>query len=253
MSAKIKVRREKIKEIIFAKKFVKVSELSNLFGVSEETIRRDLDELENEGLIERRHGGARIKEDLIISPLAKRFNKNIEQKKKIAERAVVEIKEGNVIFLDGGSTTFHIAILLKNIKNITVVTNAINIAAELVNNPYINLFITPGKIRPDNQSIVGFETVKYIENYNIDILFLGIGGITIEKGLTTSDVFEAEVKKAMIKSSNKVIGVADSSKFGRITMVSFATLSDLDMLITDGTSNKEIVEAIARYVKIEIV
>lgn len=249
----VSTRRDKIKEIILKKKAVKVSELCEIFKVSDETIRRDLEELERQGLVERNYGGAVLKENIIIPPLVKRFKEHTEEKQKIAAKALEEVKEGDVIFLDAGSTTYHIARLLKNFKNITVVTNALNVATELANNPNINLFITGGKLKTDNHSMVGFETVNCIGKYNIDILFLGTGGISLEKGLTTSDIFEAEAKKAMIKSASRVIVVADSSKFGKVAMVSFCTFEDVEKIITSGEQNKEIVEELKNYVKIEVV
>ncbi|HBT48462.1 MAG: Transcriptional regulator of sugar metabolism [Caldanaerobacter subterraneus] len=249
----VSTRREKIKEIILKKKAVKVSELCEIFKVSDETIRRDLEELERQGLIERNYGGAVLKENIVVPPLVKRFKEHIEEKQRIAAKAVTEIKEGNVIFLDAGSTTYHIAKAIKSLKGITVITNALNVATELSTNPDINLFITGGKLKHDNQSMVGFETVNCIGKYNIDILFLGTGGISVEKGLTTSDIFEAEAKKAMIRSASRVIVVADSSKFGKVAMVSFATFNDIEKIITAGEENREIVEQLTEYVKIEIV
>ncbi|EGD49836.1 transcriptional regulator, DeoR family [Thermoanaerobacter ethanolicus JW 200] len=112
-----------------------------MFNVSDETIRRDLEELERQGLVERNYGGAVLKESIIIPPLVKRFKEHIEEKQKIAARAVSEIQEGHVIFLDAGSTTYHIARAIRNFKGITVVTNALNIATELANNPDINLLL----------------------------------------------------------------------------------------------------------------
>jgi len=249
----VSTRRDKIKEIILKKKAVKVSELCEMFNVSDETIRRDLEELERQGIVEKNYGGAILIENVIIPPLVKRFKEQIEEKQKIAARAASKIQEGNVIFLDAGSTTYHIARAIRNLKGITVITNALNIATELANNPFIDLFLTGGKLKHDNHSMVGFETLNCIGKYNIDILFLGTGGISLEKGFTTSDIFEAEAKKTMIKSSSRVIVVADSSKFGKVAMVSFATFEEIEEIITSGEQNKEVIEELEDYIKIDVV
>lgn len=236
-------RRQKIKEILMEKKSVTVTELCNIFNVSDETIRRDLKKLEQEGLIEKNYGGAILKEGVsLVPPISQRSKEFIQEKERIAIEAINRIKEGMVVILDTGTTTQQIARKLKSFQHITVITNGINIINELITNNSINLFLVGGKVKNSNFSTVGPEAQKAFLQFSADIAFIGTSGISLEKGLTTSDVFEAEVKRAMIDSSKEVIVVADSSKFKKNAMVSFATLSKVSEIITAGEISSELVE-----------
>ncbi|WAM31347.1 DeoR/GlpR family DNA-binding transcription regulator [Caldicellulosiruptor naganoensis] len=236
-------RRQKIKEILMEKKSVTVTELCNIFNVSDETIRRDLKKLEQEGIIEKNYGGAILKEGFtIVPPISQRAKEFIEEKEKIAKEAVKRIKEGMIVILDTGTTTQQIARNLKTAQNITVITNSVNIINELVTNSNINLFLVGGKVKSSNFSIVGPEAQKSFMQFSADIAFIGTSGISLEKGLTTSDIFEAEVKKAMIESSREVIVVADSSKFLKNAMVSFCSLNKITEIITSGEIDKDLIE-----------
>ncbi|TCW31608.1 DeoR family transcriptional regulator [Thermohydrogenium kirishiense] len=248
-------RRGKIKEILMKKKSVKVSELCEMFQVSDETIRRDLEELEKEGLIERNYGGGVLKKNVIVPPLLFRMEENIEEKEKIANKALDEIKEGMSIFLDAGSTTYQVAraINFKCIKNITVITNGLNIAAELASNTDISLLVTGGNLKNVNYSLVGPDTVEYVRRYNVDTAFLATAGVSAEKGFTTSDIFEAEVKRSMLSSAKTAIVVVDSSKFGKDAMVSFCSIKDVDKVITSGDQNLDVIEDLKSHVNIVLV
>jgi len=248
-------RRGKIKEILMKKKSVKVSELCEMFQVSDETIRRDLEELEKEGLIERNYGGGVLKKNVIVPPLLFRMEENIEEKEKIANKALDEIKEGMSIFLDAGSTTYQVAraINFKGIKNITVITNGLNIAAELASNTDISLLVTGGNLKNVNYSLVGPDTVEYVRRYNVDTAFLAAAGVSAEKGFTTSDIFEAEVKRSMLGSAKTAIVVVDSSKFGKDAMVSFCNIKDVDKVITSGDQNLDVIEDLKSHVNIVLV
>ncbi|HHV74918.1 MAG TPA: DeoR/GlpR transcriptional regulator [Thermoanaerobacterium sp.] len=247
-------RRNKIKEILMKEKSVKVSELCEMFQVSDETIRRDLDELEKEGLIERNYGGGVLKKNIVVPPLLFRMEENIEEKEKIANKAINAIKEGMSIFLDAGSTTYQLAryINYKGLKNITIITNGLNIAAELARNTNITLHVTGGNLKNVNYSLIGPDAVEYVKKYNADIAFLAAAGVSLEKGFTTSDIFEAEVKRSMIGSSRTSIVVVDSSKFGKDAMVSFCNIGDVDRVITSGVQNMDVIDDLKNHVVIDL-
>lgn len=248
-------RRNKIKEILMKNKSVKVSDLCEMFQVSDETIRRDLEVLEKQGFIERNYGGGVLKKNVIVPPLLFRMEENIEDKEKIANKALEEIKEGMSIFLDAGSTTYQLARSINNmgLKNITVVTNGLNIAAELASNTGINLHVTGGNLKNANYSLVGPDTVEYVRRYNLDTAFLAAAGVSLEKGFTTSDIYEAEIKRSMLASAKYSVVVVDSSKFGKDAMVSFCNINDIDKVITSGSQNLDIVENLKNYVNIVLV
>lgn len=253
-----KKRREEIKEIIIKKKAVKVSELCKLFQVSSETIRRDLKFLEEQGLVERYYGGSILKENISISPIFKYTKEeDIEDRdlEKIALKAIEEIREGETILLDASPAAYQIACTInsKNIKRLTIITNGLNIATELAINPHINLLVTSGNLEStDYYSLIGPDTVKYLDIYNVDIAFLSTRGISVKRGLTTSNIFEAEVKKSMVKSAEKVIIMADSSKFGKDALVPFCSIKNVNKIITSGIQNNKIIEELKNYVDIII-
>ncbi|SHE74528.1 transcriptional regulator, DeoR family [Caldanaerobius fijiensis DSM 17918] len=242
-------RKREIKRIITEKKYVKVNELSRLFNVSEETIRRDLEALENEGILERNYGGAVLVESATVPPLSIRAAENLEEKRLIGEKAVQLIKEGSIILLDAGTTTFQIAKKLEN-KRMTVITNDINIAYELKDKNAINVFITGGKLSGEVMALYGPETQKSIEGYNVDIAFIATTGITLTKGFTTSDIYGAEVKKSMIRAAREKIIVADSSKIGKNALITFASFSDIDCLILAGSVDEDVLHRLEEMIKV---
>lgn len=248
-------RRQKIKELLMEKKSITVTELCEIFNVSDETIRRDLKKLEQDGVIEKNYGGAILKDTgVIVPPISQRAKEYVKEKENIAKEAVERIKEGMVVVLDTGTTTQHIARNLKTAQNITIITNGVNIVNELVSNTAINLFLIGGKVKNSNFSTVGPEAQKSFMQFSADIAFIATSGISLEKGLTTSDVFEAEVKKAMIESSKEVIVVADSSKFLKNAMVSFCGFDKISEIITSGEVDNEIVEGLRQKgIKVTVV
>jgi DeoR/GlpR family transcriptional regulator of sugar metabolism len=228
-------RHEEIIKLINKDRFVKVSQLSRLFDVSEETIRRYLDKLERDGFLKKLHGGA-VPVDLgavdIIKPIMERITENINEKIIAAKLALSFIDDGDTIILDSGSTMLQLARLLEN-KKITAITNDISIAYELSQKENISLLVTGGNLKSNSFSLVGPECEKMLGSLNVNKTFVSASGISIDRGLTTSDITEASIKKAMINAAEKVFCVADHSKFEKVTLVSFAPLDCLDILVTD--------------------
>jgi len=161
------------------------------------------------------------------------------------------IKEGSIVLLDAGTTTFQIARKLDN-KKMTVITNDINIAYELKEKSAINVFVTGGKLSGEAMALYGPETQKSIESYNVDVAFIATSGITLTKGFTTSDIYGAEVKKSMIRAAREKIVVADSSKIGKNALITFASFSDVDCLILAGNADEEVLRRLEDMVKVVI-
>jgi DeoR/GlpR family transcriptional regulator of sugar metabolism len=227
-------RREKILEMLREDGHVKVSELSKVFGISEVTIRQDLEKLEEEQQLRRVHGGAilnnagnNVREFSLVT------RDHQDAKQAIAREAVKLIKNGDTIILDSGSTTTEIAHLIMGFTNLTVITNALNIAMILGSNPGINLLVTGGEFKSPTLSLTGQKAADFFVNLHADKVFLATAGINIETGLTYPSVSDLVVKKAMIDASEHVYLVADSSKIGKSAFACLGSLSLVDTIITD--------------------
>lgn len=227
-------RRDKIIQKIQSEGSVRVDELSEEFDVSTVTIRNDLDFFENKGLIHRTYGGALLLNNVYQDPSIEEKKKiHVEEKRRIGEYAAGLVKNGETIILDSGSTTREIALRIKEKQNLTVMTNAINIALELAGASELQVMLTGGVLRDKSYSLVGPEAERTMQNYYFDKLFLGADGMDFEHGLTTSNPLEAQLNRIMVKKSNKVIAVMDSSKFGRHSFSYICDLNPIDTVITD--------------------
>ncbi|QTL96727.1 DeoR family transcriptional regulator [Iocasia frigidifontis] len=233
-------RRQEILRLLDNKDSVHVSDLSKILDVTEETIRRDLDVLDKKKLLKRIHGGAvplvsNSKNELNFNI---RQNKKIKEKKQIAAKAIELIEEGDTIFLDASSTSLFLARELKKTQNITVVTNSIRIIFELSDLNNITVISTGGILRPNSLSFVGPLANETLKKYFADKIFASCKGIAVDYGATDSNELEIEVKQNMIKQSKKVIILSDHSKVNEIGLTQFASIEEIDTLITDELVDK---------------
>ncbi len=235
-------RRRRILELIETAGSVSVEELAQQFQVSEMTIRRDLRILEGDGLLRRVHGGATSSRGRSYEPpFLLRSRKYADAKARIGAIAASLIQDGDSIVLDVGTTTLEIARHLKNRRNLTVITPSLHIANILAGHPAIRLILTGGILRPGELSMVGHLAERSFQEFYVDHLFLGIGGISLEAGLTEFNLEDAWVKKAMLGSAKECTVVADASKLGNIAFASVAPLSAIHRLITDSSADPEFV------------
>ncbi len=221
---------------------VKVSELSELLQVSEKTIREDLEKLEKKGLLKRIHGGAVLAENNGIHlppPPAAQASIRFHEKEAIAEKAVTYIQEGDIIALDGGSTTLRIAVRLRN-EPLTVVTNDVMIIRELAVHDRIRL-VVPGGYRHRNLLTMQGNW-DWLRKLNIHKLFLSATGIHMEYGLTIFTEEHVALKQLLLECSKEVFCVADHSKFDKGALLTFAELNQIDTIITDYGLAPEIAE-----------
>ncbi len=213
---------------------VVVRDLARQFQISEVTIRKDLDELYKRGLVDRTHGGALplredVFEDLTLREKEKLYSKG---KIRIAAAAANKVKEGHVIILDSGTTTTAIARALRNFRQLTVVTNAVNIAVELAGTA-VEVVLTGGKMRKNSFSLVGPIAEEVLRQLNADILFLSVDGIDVPYGLSTPNLPEAKVNRVMTAAAKRTVVVCDSSKFGRRSPSHILSVSAFQEVITD--------------------
>ena len=228
-------RRLKILDLIREDGHAKVQELSRIFKVTDVTIRQDLEILEQMGYVQREHGGAFLKDVGSFAKTGQVFNQvNIDAKKEIAQKAVQLINEGDCIILDSGSTTTEIAKLLLDFRDLTVITNALNIALILGENHGITLIVSGGEFKAPTLSLTGQLAADSFKEVHVNKLFLATAGISPDFKLTYPSVNDLVVKSAMINSAEKVYLVADSSKVGVSAFASLGSISLVNALITDG-------------------
>lgn len=209
-----------------------VTELAQRFNVSEMTIRRDLKTLAALGLIQREHGRAIYPPILSMDPLLMmRLGEAENEKTRIGHLAATLVSEGDSIILDAGTTTLAVAQALNT--KCTVITNSLPIASVLGNRDEITLLVTGGEVRGSTFALVGPMTRSVFNGFNADKLFLGAKGVSLERGLSTANMLESEVKEAMLKVAKKVILVAHSAKIGQICFHTFAHWDIVDTLVTD--------------------
>ena len=228
-------RQKKILEILEREGSVSVNKLSATFDVTEETVRRDLEKLEKQECLKRTHGGAVSVTDSSTheASLEKRKLINVEAKQNIAKLAVNFVSEGDTIFLDASTTTFFMAKELKQLKNITVITNSLRVVNELCGTEGIKV-ITVGGVVSHNQSFVGSLAERSIEeNFFVSKMFFSSKGITADGGVLESNEGECGIKKKMMKNAKLKFYLCDRSKMGSIGFVKLASFEDIDYFITD--------------------
>jgi DeoR/GlpR family transcriptional regulator of sugar metabolism len=227
-------RRDKILELLKEDGSAKVIDLARIFKVTEVTIRQDLEKLEKDGLVLREHGGAYLKniEDQVRT-FSLSHQENMDKKELIAMKCLEYIESGDSIILDSGSTTTEIAKKLKGFKNLTVITNAINIAMMLGTEPGIELIVTGGEFKPPTLSLTGQKAADFFKGINVQKLFLATAGLSLKAGITYPSISDLVVKKAMIDAAETTYLVADSTKIGKSSFASLGALSLIDYIITD--------------------
>jgi len=227
-----------IMKILKRENRVLITDLSKIFNTTAVTIRKDLDLLESEGALKRTHGGAILHKSLFRGlALNEKERLNAEEKKRIAVEAVKLISEGDVIILDSGSTTTELAKHMKNLKNVKVITNAVNIALELANSD-LEIILTGGALQKNSSTLVGCLADVVLRKISADKLFHGVDGVDYEIGLTTPDINEANTSQVMMQQAGEHILLVDSSKFGRRSLGVICQIKEIDKIITTKKMDK---------------
>lgn len=238
-------RRQHILAVIHRQGRALVGELSQTLGISQITIRKDLDHLQGKGLIQRTHGGAlRLQSGALFDPtLQEKQKQHSREKNRIAGAAAKMVQEGQCVMLDSGTTTTAIAHALKHFNKLTVITNAMNIAADLAGTDF-EVILVGGTLRKNSFSLVGPLAEDVLREMHADILFLGVDGFDLEIGLTTPNFLESRVNRAMVKASEKVVAVCDSTKFNRRSLSRIVPVSAIHSVITDADLPSEIADGL---------
>lgn len=233
-------RQSKIVQMVENGRSVKVLELAERFEVSESTIRRDLQELEEKNLLKRTHGGA-------VGVQRKSYEQSFQEKKeahfiekeRIGELAASLLEDGDSVILDTGTTTLEIAKRIHH-KKLTVITNGLDIAEELSGIEGIELILTGGVLRGNTRAMVGTLAENMLRGFKADMAFIGANGITLEEGITTPNFVEAMTKKSMVSSATRVYAVLDTSKFQQVSLAVIAPLKEITAVITAGDLEEEL-------------
>ncbi len=243
----IEERLSKILSLLQEKSRLTVKEVSEYLGVSADTIRRDFGRLAEKGLVLRTHGGIMSKESVTFDPsITERIVKYQDEKEAIARKTAGLIADSEIVIIDAGTTTEKVVKWIANKHNITVLTDALNIAVEATRRD-ITTIILGGIIRNSTLGITGPDAVEMIRHYHADKLIMGVSAISIAKGLMIPNRMEAEIKKALVEIANQVIVVADHSKIRKTALYSFAALEEIDMFVTDKAADADFLRELQSY------
>jgi ribose transport system substrate-binding protein len=239
-------RRQRILDLLRRQPGIRVPELARLLKVSEGTIRNDLRALEKAGELTRVRGGAVVRDgrDFISPAFSARAEVNAATKKRIGRWAAGMVEDGDSVLLDSSSTVFHIAPFLLGRSNLTVITNGIEVAYALAENPTHTIILIGGVLRPDRALTVGYLGEKILENLHIKTAFVSCSGFSVERGLTQVDIQEAQLKSRMIESAERVVALIDSTKFGKVDLTPFATVEQISHILTDSELAPRYIDAI---------
>ncbi|MCZ7977357.1 DeoR/GlpR transcriptional regulator [Agrobacterium tumefaciens] len=240
------VRKEVILERLDRDQRVSVLELSTEFGVSGETIRRDLKDLEAEGAVRRVHGGAIPAGRTADVPITDRIRFNALEKDAVAQMARNLITDDCAIFLDTGTTTLSLARHLTGFKKLRLYTNSLMIAQAACQHFGVRVQMTPGNLRPIEQDLVGYDTLSYIQQFHFDMVFMGAAAIAAEYGFMDYEEDEARIRQALLKQTARSIMLADHSKCGKTGNVITAAFSSVSTLVTDQRPPANILAAAKR-------
>jgi DeoR family transcriptional regulator of aga operon len=237
--SKITPRTERILRELRQAGSISVEQVGALLGVSVATVRRDLQDLEDKGLLRRTHGGAVSIEPLFYEPFRhdssfqEQIERHAEEKRRIALAASEMVQDGETIALTAGTTTTEVVRSIRNRSGVTVVTSTINVAMELSKRRDLEVFVTGGFLRGDWFSLVGPAAAYAMGQINVDKAFLGMNGIDAEKGLTSANSGEAAINRVIVNQAKQRIVVADHSKLGAVATYRFCGSNEVHVLITD--------------------
>jgi DeoR/GlpR family transcriptional regulator of sugar metabolism len=228
-------RRQRLMTILREQPGIRVPEVAELLGVSEGTIRNDLNSLAGSGQVTRvRGGGVFIDEWQSRSPIfSTRVMTHRNAKQAIARQAAALVQDNDSIILDSSTSSYYLACCLKERRDLTIITNGIESARELAKNSSNTVILLGGVLRVDGTAIIVPLAEQILTDYHIKIAFLSCSGFTLEGGPTEVDIYEAQIKRKIIASSGSMVALIDSSKFGRADLTSFACLDQITHLFTD--------------------
>ncbi len=248
-------RRRIIADLVTQHGRAEVTELSALLGVSRMTVRRDLNTLTSSGAIERAWGGAVVQNIMLSTetPYALKRRENEEVKRRIGQQAARLVGDGDVVILDAGSTTFHVATQLRGKRDVTVVTNDLKIAVELASFHSLTVITAGGVLQHDSFTQLSPQTEEFFRGIHVNWAFLGADAVDLNHGVSTRTLQAVAVKQAMIEAATEAILLVDHSKFDRHAFVRFCRIDDLTALITDRATPDDTLALLGDRLRVEVV
>lgn len=221
-----------------------VADLSREFDVTEETIRRDLEKLENEGLAKKTYGGAVVNQNQnnLDLPFSVRKGTNVNQKQIVAEKTAELIHDGDYIMLDASSTAIYVAKAIKNRKNITLITNSVEILLEMADKDDWKVLSTGGSLKKGSLSLIGTSAERMIRGFHVDIAVCSCKGLDLGLGITDSNEKDSEIKQAIFSAADKKVLAVDSSKFDKRSFVRVCDPEEVDVIVTDAEPSARWIE-----------
>jgi len=237
-------RIQKIRELLEDNRSISINTLCETFNVSKYTIRRDINELEKTGVLKKVYGGVVLQEQEPHSPepFSLRENRNVQQKKKIARIAASLVRDGDIIYIDSGTTTMHMLPFLVKHQNLTIVTASVYVinAAAALNQ--FNIIATGGSLYMPSMAFVGPSVLNCLNDYNISKAFMASTGVSIEHGITNASPMESEIKRAVVQKAGQKYLLVDTSKLDVTSLISYCGLKDLDGIIMEKTPSSRYVD-----------
>ncbi len=236
-------RIDQLEQYILEHRTASIDALCEEFKISKNTLRRDLEILVARGTVEKVYGGVIACENTSPIPnlvtFHERAGRNAQSKQRIAALAASFVREKDIIFIDSGTTTMSIVDHLAHLSTVTVITNSLQVINKSMNYPNINLIVLPGSLKRDTASLVGSSCVEYLEDYNIVRAFMACTAISIQAGVCNASTEEYIIKKTALKKSQKHYLLADSSKFGRTSLMTFGEIGQFDCILTEQLPDDE--------------
>ncbi len=240
-------RLNEMEEYIIQRRTVTLDELSDYFNVSINTVRRDISELVARGRIRKVYGGVSVKEENSVLPMEIRAAKNREEKMKIGRMASTFVNDGDTIFIDSGSTASQIISHLEKKNHVTIVTHSLQAMYDASKYPSLQVIALGGLFNQTTDSYVGISTLEALTKLTVNKIFIAATGVSLEKGLTNTTYFEAEIKRQVVHDCDKVILVADHTKFDYSSTISFYDFKDLYAVVTDRCPDEKYMEVIKQH------
>lgn len=226
-------RLEKIEKMLENKMSISLNELCEVFEVSKNTIRRDVSELEKNGIVKKVYGGIIRNENNVLESFSTRQIKNEERKKHISKLAADLVEDNDIIFIDSGTTTMHMVPFLANKKNLTIITANVYVINEAFNYPQLNVIATGGTLYRPINALIGTHVIDFLNDYNISKVFLAAAGFSLEHGASNNSPMERDIKKYLTQKCKTKILLVDSTKMDKASLITFSELCNMDYFITD--------------------
>lgn len=236
-----------IEDYIYENKTVTLDQLCRVFDVSKNTIRRDLKEIIAGGNFKKIYGGITVKDNKDLLPFSERNISNLDAKKKIAAKAAELVEDSDVIFIDSGTTTIHLIDFIKEKKNLTIITNNLEVMIRVIPYENIKLISLSGELDRNTLSFTGDTASAVLKSYNISKAFMASAGVSINGGVTNSSTKEYDIKTTAVKRSNSVYLLTSEDKFNLVAIMTYCTLDKLTGIITDGHPPQDIQEFMTEH------